>query len=330
MDSEPTFAPDTMIVPRYWAESKAKKIVNGRSFSLRRLGWSDTAEDAAQQHANARLNEAISILERDGDVRQIDHKTSYNGAEGVPIREEVVSKHQDVVISRNGYGALCLNTPGVLFSDVDFEYEGSFGTFLVSCLLTFTGISFLTLDIPAWIVWGAGVLVAITLMNPLHRIKNWLSGGVEKQAISRIRQVSEEHPELNMRVYRTPRGMRVLVMNRIYSPTSTEALALLEKLDTDRLYTLMCKNQNCFRARVSPKPWRMGMVRLRTGIWPIKLERMAEHRAWVEQYHQQAAGYSSCRYLFQLGSSEVHEKAEFVRQLHDDLCRASDVTSEIA
>lgn len=46
---------------------------------------------------------------------------AYNGAQGVPIREEVLERHGDTVITRNGYGAKCLNTPDVLFADVDFD-----------------------------------------------------------------------------------------------------------------------------------------------------------------------------------------------------------------
>ena len=38
----------------------------------------------------------------------------YNGAAGVPIREEIVGRHGETVITRNSYGARCLNMPNVL------------------------------------------------------------------------------------------------------------------------------------------------------------------------------------------------------------------------
>lgn len=47
----------------------------------------------------------------------------YNGAEGVPIREEIVEVHGTTIITRNAYGAGCLNTPDVLFVDLDFEEQ---------------------------------------------------------------------------------------------------------------------------------------------------------------------------------------------------------------
>jgi len=36
----------------------------------------------------------------------------------VPIREEIVSRHGDTIITRNSYGARCLNTPNALFADI--------------------------------------------------------------------------------------------------------------------------------------------------------------------------------------------------------------------
>lgn len=37
----------------------------------------------------------------------------------MPIREEIIGRAGDAVITRNGYGACCLNVPNVLFGDVD-------------------------------------------------------------------------------------------------------------------------------------------------------------------------------------------------------------------
>ena len=50
-------------------------------------------------------------------------RVAYNGSNGVPIREEVFAKHDDIIITRNLYGSLCLNTPNVLFADIDFLYD---------------------------------------------------------------------------------------------------------------------------------------------------------------------------------------------------------------
>ncbi len=325
-----------MLVPRYWSESKTKKVVNGKQFTLMRFGWSDTSELDAKNLADVRLQDAVSTLEKEGDVRRIDHKTSYNGAEGVPIREEVISTHEDVVISRNSYGALCLNTPDVLFGDIDFDFEASFRMHVISFALLFICALLLGFYFESWGTLGVCVFVAAiftsTLANILHRVTLRLSGGVEKKALDTIMNVSMQNPELHMRIYRTPLGYRVLLMNNTYCPTGEAAIRLLNELESDRLYIQMCKNQNCFRARVSPKPWRINMVRLKPtpGVWPIKKERMAERQEWVKMYELKSKNISSCHYVTRLGSDKVNAKAEFVRKIHDELCRVNNSELKIA
>lgn len=325
-----------MIVPRYWSESKTRKIVNGKQFTIKRFGWSDINELDAKSLADARLQEAVSTLMKEGDVRRIDHKTSYNGAEGIPIREEVISTHEDVVISRNSYGALCLNTPDVLFGDIDFEYEASFQIHAISFVLLLICSLLLGLSFESWAALGISIFAAAiftsTLANALHRATLKLSGGAEKKALNTITHVSTQNSELNIRVYRTPLGYRVLFMNSTYNPTDGKAIQLLNDLKSDRTYIQMCKNQNCFRARVSPKPWRIGIVRLRptSGVWPIKEERMEERREWVKMYEMESANVSSCHYVASIGSDKVDTKAEFVRKIHDELCKVNNSELKIA
>lgn len=325
-----------MIVPKYWSESKTKKVINGKQFTLKRFGWSDISEADAKKHADSRLQEAVTVLERDGDVRRIDHKTSYNGAEGVPIREEVISKHQDIVISRNSYGALCLNTPDVLFADIDFEYEAPLKTSVSVFILLLSCAALISwfFKVSALFIIGlfVSIILASTVANLAHRIVLSLKGGVEKKALSRIKKISKENPELNLRIYRTPLGLRILLMNDTYCPTDDNVIRLLKDFQSDTIYIQMCKNQNCFRARVSPKPWRIGVERLkpRPGVWPIKEERMTERRKWVANYEKKARSYCSCHYLMQMGSNKVDSRAELVRSIHDDFCRVNKKEFKIA
>jgi hypothetical protein len=323
------FTGEDMIVPGYWSESKTKKVVDARQFTIKRFGWSDVSELDAKNHADTRLKEAVKTLETEGDVRRIDHKTSYNGAEGIPIREEVISRHQDIVISRNSYGALCLNTPDVLFADIDFEYEVSFKENVIAFILLLICAAITGLLFKTWLALSlaavAAVILTSTVAKLIHSMILGLSGGIERKALARIKKVSRENAELHFRLYRTPLGYRVLLMNETYCPANDSALKLLKDLQSDSIYIQMCKNQNCFRARVSPKPWRIGIQRLkpRPGVWPIKEGRMGERRDWVRMYESKAKNYASCHYLMKLGSDKVATKAEFVRQIHDDLCKVS-------
>ena len=325
-----------MIVPRYWAESKVTTFAAKKQFTIKRFGWSGTSESDARLHAEKRLREALETLARDGDVRRIDHKTSYNGAEGIPIREEVIEKHEDVVISRNSYGALCLNTPDVLFADIDFAQQtpGVITGFAIAVsMLVSVGTAW---HFDSWGVFFIGSIVALVIassvVNALYKLVLKSGGGVEAMALEPIRRLSQSRPELHIRLYRTPLGYRVLLMNDTYDPDNEEALEILTRLGSDKTYVQMCRNQHCFRARVSPKPWRIGMDRLkpRPGVWPINPLRMSERVEWVERYHVKAEPYASCHFLKRMGGSAVHAKAEKVRRIHDDMCRADKIDLKLA
>lgn len=324
-----------MIVPRYWSEATQRTRHAGRSFTLKRFGWSDVSEQAAQAHARERVQAALSTLQAEGDVRRVDHKIAYNGAEGLPIREEVVEQHGDVVISRNSYGALCLNTPDVLFADVDFDSRPGRGLSLM-VFAAVLGVSLLLAMLTGmgWLL-ALGTVVALLggglVARRLRALWVRLRGGVEALALARIAAVVQRHPELNLRIYRTPLGLRVLAMNATYAPASDKAQALLAELGSDPVYARMCRNQQCFRARVSPKPWRIGIERMTvTGSWPVKPERLAARRAWVAAYERQALAYAACRFVTEMGSRQVTPRAEQVRRLHDGLCRVHDSRLELA
>jgi hypothetical protein len=78
---------------------------------------------AAQVNADERAQEALQRLLSGEKLPRREPKVPYNGGEGVPIREEIVSRHGETIITRNSYGARCLNTPNVLVADVDFQEE---------------------------------------------------------------------------------------------------------------------------------------------------------------------------------------------------------------
>ena len=325
-----------MIVPKYWSESKASASVNGRTVTLKRFGWSDVSEQEAEQHATLRLEEAITTLNATGDVRKVDHKVAYNGGEGIPIREEVISQHGDNVISRNAYGALCLNTPDVMFADVDIQehYPASFafGTFLILMLIGAAASWYLS----SWLIMAVVVLVSLGIgkAKAVMANKDALNAQEKEEAlaIERFQEFSKANPECHLRVYKTAKGYRVLFMDRTYDPSSDETLQLLESLHSDKVYIQMCRNQKCFRARLTPKPWRIDMERLRPnpGIWPIDPTFLESRASWVERYEKQSQPYATCHFIVELGSKRVDPDAERVRKLHDDFCKVYDSESSLA
>src|SRR6185436_19883341 len=100
-----------MIVPRYWAEGRLQHREGKRQITISRFDWSDESEAAAQTLADERARLAMQRAIAGETLVRREPKIPYNGAEGLPIREEILSRHGDVVITRNSYGARCLNTP---------------------------------------------------------------------------------------------------------------------------------------------------------------------------------------------------------------------------
>ena len=95
----------------------------------------------------------------------------------------------------------------------------------------------------------------------------------------------------------------------------------------------MCLNQRCFRARLSAKPWRIGItthLRPRPGVWPVDAARLPLRQAWVDHYERQAAAYAACRFVDTLGSGMVDLRVQPVVELHDRECRAREPGLAIA
>jgi hypothetical protein len=49
-----------MIVPSFWAEGRVQHRADGRQRTIRRFGWSNESQGAAQQHANVRAANAMA------------------------------------------------------------------------------------------------------------------------------------------------------------------------------------------------------------------------------------------------------------------------------
>lgn len=319
-----------MIVPRYWAEARLREREKQRQITVRRFGWSDVSEADAQANAQSRAREALERIRAGDKLPRREPKVPYNGAQGVPIREEIVSEHGGVVVTRNAYGARCLNTPDVLFVDIDFAPPPA-GRAVLLTALTALVIAliigwFLRSAMLALMLGLLALLMPVLLTSWALRARVHLNGGPEQYARNGIKRYLQAHPEAHFRLYRTPAGLRLLAMHRTFDPAEPAVADCFKALNADPVYARMCANQRCFRARVSPKPWRMGIdshMRPRPGTWPVAPERLAGRRQWIEVYEQKAQGFASCRFIETLGPAMATMATRSVRALHDELCRAN-------
>ncbi len=318
-----------MIVPQYWAEVRLQERVGSRQITVRRHGWSDASPDEARKMSEARAREAIGRIKDGEKLPRREPKRAYNGAEGVPIREEIVARYGDAVVTRNSYGALCLNVPDVLFADVDFEDRPGAG---YGCPAVF--LPALCASVAAGVYWEsfwaavpsgiAAALAAPIAVSVLKRVAALAAGGQERIARRRIESFLASHGDWHLRIYRTPAGLRLMAMHRTFDPGDPEVSEFFEALGTDPVYARMCLRQKCFRARVSPKPWRIGVAEhvYPRGVWPVSPDMLPMRQRWIENYEAATRDYAACRYVEDAGSGSVNAKARAVQAVHDEMCRA--------
>lgn len=310
-----------MIVPNYWAEARASVRVKGRGVTLRRFGWSDTSLANAQAQAELRVAEAAQRAASGEQVPRRERKLAYNGAEGLPIREEVLARHGEAVITRNAYGARCLNVPDLLIADVDFDTKPPPVQRLgLELMLILVGIA-------------TGLMVGKGLIAVIGGLAMYVSGSFVARLLfrrsldasagyarRRMRDFIAAHPDWRLRVYRTPAGLRLIATHARLLPTSEAARTFFKAAGVDPVYARMCLNQNCFRARLSAKPWRIGIhdhLKPRPGVWPIAPERTAAREDWVRRYEREAEAYAACRYEETLGGGTDDAGLAALVALHD-------------
>ena len=268
-----------MIVPEYWAEGRRRERLPDRQLTVRRFGWSDISQEDAQRHADERTTEAFERIARGEKLPRREPKVRYNGADGVPIREEIAERFRDAVVTRNSYGARCLNTPDVLFADLDCPEPGS--TTLPGCAAYAAGIAgaiWLASTGVVTYLGGVGLVVILAIVITILERTLLTQTRWQARAMQRLRAFVAKNSEWHLRVYRSPNGLRLLAMHKTFDPRSEEVDSAFRAFGVDPVYRTMCQKQNCFRARLSAKPWRIGIkqrLKPRPGVIPIIAGRTA-------------------------------------------------------
>lgn len=324
-----------MLVPRYWAEHRIQlREGRGPQTTIRRWGWSALSQTEAEQHARERA-EAVAVEVRSGRrlsrAERREGKAAYCVADGVPIREEILSDHPEcgAVVTRNVYGAHCLNVPDVLFADVDLDPHATLrsGDGNAGCL-GFLACAFAIVGMVNgwWLIAVALIGVAVGIYfsrRAKHRVQRerlaspaWIT--------SRVEDWCAAHPSWSLHLYRTPAGYRLLATHALFDPAGSEVAEFCTKFPVDPLFVHLCLKQRCFRARLTGKPWRMGIPeRMNRRVWPPPTpEALAARQVWAENYERVATGFSACRYVGRFGTGSEHPRAAAIRRLHDEGSRA--------
>ncbi len=184
------------------------------------------------------------------------------------------------IITRNRYGAEVLNSTEICFVDIDRFPAG---------------------------LW--------------EKLLSLLGGGKrseEQRLLAELQRLHREDPTLSMRLYRSAGGWRLILSGEGLAPDSPRMQELFTRLNADPAYAKLCKKQQCWRARLTPKP---GRLSLRPGRYPRRCaaDTPAEGEAdWLARYAEGCEGWAVCRLVERFGEEMRHPLIE----LHDERTHA--------
>jgi hypothetical protein len=275
-----------MRIPPYWARAEhAGMNREGKEQTFWAWGWSFENLIAAKRDAAARAKRIFDHLVNGTQPDSYDYLER-------PFREEIVDSLTDgedeiALITRNRYGALVLNSASVCFVDVDFPQIQSHG-FIDALLLFFSG-----------------------------RRRRQRMQVTRDATIQTIRDWAQRNPNRSFRLYRTRAGLRLLFTDRLYSPTSAETARMLKDLGSDSLYLKLTEKQECFRARLTPKPWRCGCRKPPNQYPWDNAEAERTYRHWEQEYREKTRGYTTCELVETIGEGVSERSVNAIVDLHD-------------
>ncbi|HEU4323820.1 MAG TPA: hypothetical protein VFS21_11790, partial [Roseiflexaceae bacterium] len=85
----------------------------------------------------------------------------------------------------------------------------------------------------------------------------------------------------------------------------------------------LCQVQKSFRARLTPKPWRIGMENPPARFPYEDAGEEAAMRAWESRYEAASQGRATCRFVEEMGSGTEHPDITPLRSMHDERTRAT-------
>jgi hypothetical protein len=280
-------------IPRFWAAVEGSDTgPRGERVFRRVWGWSMGSTAEAILVAQERLRSALAnrLGARVGGYYP-----------RTPLREpildeRIVDGEQVFVLTRNRYGAEVLNTDRVLIADVDLP----------------------ELEEPAADGWLRRVLRrSAPRTDPLAEPASVV------ERLGTLADWARANPGLGVIVNRTASGLRAFVTGIDDPVSSAHGEQVLAELGADPIYRELCRTHGTFRARLTPKPWRLPGMKAPLERWPFSSygdERRFQD--WLAEYEAVAQQYAVCRRLATHGPPPSTLEAEIIR-LHDDRTRVS-------
>lgn len=130
--------------------------------------------------------------------------------------------------------------------------------------------------------------------------------------------LKNKYTDLNFKVYRTRMGLRLIETTRLWEPKSQEVWTLMKDFMCDNVYMLFCLRQNCFRARLTPKPWRVKMTALNMKYPFDTKDDEAAYDRWVDEYQQKKNLKNVSDVFCQLGTGVINPSLQEIIDVHDN------------
>jgi hypothetical protein len=149
-----------------------------------------------------------------------------------------------------------------------------------------------------------------------------LFGGRQDAALDQVRRALEPAGLGSVRLYRTAGGFRLLATGRLFTPGSSEAESAMRAVGADPSFVQLCKVQESFRARLTPKPWRIGQ-KAPPGDFPREGSQQQAFEEWLQKYERAAESRATCQFLETIGSQWVDSEVAPILALHDEQTKAT-------
>lgn len=276
-----------MKIYRYWARREVRLTSRdgGVAYDLVVRRGSDQSE----AHAMRLVDEAIARLRQrvEFNDEDLDWYEYAQYAKPEPIIEDISDESGKVAarVTLSAAGCQVLNTASLAFVDVDLPEPRS--------------------------------------VRRLFSRRRADPEAVLDERIDRLRAWAERE-RLGARVYRTAGGLRYCLPNAPMDPASDRTAALMLEFDADPLYASLCKHQECFRARLTPKPWRTP-----AGRAPARLTREVlgmgdpDVEAWLDAYARTSEPLATCQWIEDVGACNPWSpEAQRILDMHDGVSGA--------
>ncbi len=271
-----------MNFPQFWARGSSGDFLCWR-WSSRSLAEAQTLADQAARQLAERFRAGAYPPKHGGYYPDR------------PFREQVLQEIKDdagemsAVVTRNCYGCLVLNTARVMFVDIDLPEPKPSGGFFKK-------------------------LFSKPALTP--------PSNEQSAAMATIENWTRNNSRWGWRIYRTRAGLRLLATQALVAADSAEVENVFEALGADPLYQKLCKAQKCFRARLTPKPWRCGLHD-KPERWPwLDAKREKQFQKWEAEYQSYSADWATCEFVRHIGNPDMHPGVRSILELHDGPTKA--------